>query len=156
MAEKKKVSSAKKKTSVKKKSKKTILKGTKKKTAEHLKKYQFRKGQSGNPDGRPVGSKNLSAILKCIINKHYIAKCIFEDKEECRQLGEWLCLRLVEKGFAGDINALKMIFERMEGKIPENINFNSLQQSEAMDGIKQNMRTFLDLDDDKPEKTKKK
>ena len=32
--------------------------------ADNIKKHEFKKGQSGNPAGRPVGSKNRSTIAK--------------------------------------------------------------------------------------------
>ena len=32
--------------------------------ADNIKKHEFKKGQSGNPKGRPVGSKNRSTIVK--------------------------------------------------------------------------------------------
>lgn len=32
--------------------------------AEHLRPYQYKKGQSGNPGGRPVGSVSLKTYVK--------------------------------------------------------------------------------------------
>ncbi len=34
------------------------------KQPEHLKKFSFKKGQSGNPGGRPVGSKSMKTFAR--------------------------------------------------------------------------------------------
>lgn len=39
----------------------------------HLKEHQWPKGTSGNPNGRPVGSKNLSTRIREMINDESLA-----------------------------------------------------------------------------------
>lgn len=45
--------------------------------AEHLKPYQFKKGQSGNPNGKPKGSISLKAYAQ-----KYIRELTDEEKME--------------------------------------------------------------------------
>jgi hypothetical protein len=37
-------------------------------SAEDIKKYEFNKGQSGNPTGRPKGARNRSTILRELLD----------------------------------------------------------------------------------------
>lgn len=37
-------------------------------SAEDIKKYEFNKGQSGNPNGRPKGARNRSTILRELLD----------------------------------------------------------------------------------------
>lgn len=67
----------------------------------------FEKGQSGNPKGRPKGSKNLKTVLKELLSA--------QDSE-----GEWanpISKKLLQKAFNdGDYRALVEIIDRIEGK----------------------------------------
>jgi hypothetical protein len=58
----------------------------------------FVKGQSGNPAGRPVGSRNHKTLLiEAMLEGH----------------GEDLADRLIEKAMSGDPTALKLCFDRL-------------------------------------------
>lgn len=88
----------------------------------------FQPGQSGNPKGRPKGSRNLSAILKDMLD---------QDVEEDGQLVKFsdaIVKRLIQKANKGDIKAIQEIFDRTEGKAKqeiknENFNYNSSELS---------------------------
>lgn len=68
---------------------------------------QFAKGQSGNPKGRPKGSKNLPNLLakalteKVIINKNGRKKTVTKGEAAIKQL--------VDKATAGDLSALRLL-----------------------------------------------
>ena len=67
----------------------------------------WKKGVSGNPNGRPKKDRCISDILKeqgmdVIVNKRTNLKLIVE--------------KLYEKARGGDLKAIDMIFDRLEGK----------------------------------------
>ena len=67
----------------------------------------FKKGQSGNPNGRPKKDRCISDILReqglnVIDGKHTNLQLIVE--------------KLYEKASGGDLKAIDMIFDRLEGK----------------------------------------
>lgn len=58
----------------------------------------FKKGESGNPDGRPFGSRNKTTLA---------ALALIEDE------GEKLTRKAVELALNGDLQALKLCMERL-------------------------------------------
>jgi hypothetical protein len=68
---------------------------------------RFRKGVSGNPNGRPKGSCNVGAVLtrtlreKVVINEHGQRKTISKLEAALKQL--------VNKEASGDLRALQML-----------------------------------------------
>ena len=83
----------------------------------------FRKGQSGNPEGRPVGVRNRSTVLKELL----ATECDFINpltlKKDRAELEKQLMIALVAKGRRGDIPAIKEILDTVYGK-QSNVNFN--------------------------------
>ena len=66
----------------------------------------FRPGRSGNPGGRPKG-QSLTALLRAQLDKGNNAQA--------------LAKMIVDKALSGDIQFCKLIFERMEGKVPDRV-----------------------------------
>ena len=65
---------------------------------------QFKKGMSGNPKGRPKGSKNKSTILReAMENK--------TDRMLSREVPKVLKV-VIDAAIAGDMSAAKMILDR--------------------------------------------
>jgi hypothetical protein len=61
---------------------------------------RFQKGQSGNPDGRPKGSKNMKTRIERVLNKPIT---ITENGRQVkRELGDVLVQRLGHDGVKGD------------------------------------------------------
>ena len=76
---------------------------------------QFEPGQSGNPSGRPVGSKNMSTILKELLDEEVELdgkKIPFRDA---------IVKKLIKKANAGNLKAIQEIFDRTEGKSKQEI-----------------------------------
>ena len=74
--------------------------------------HQFRKGRSGNPRGRPKGSKNLSTLLLKSVNERVTV--MDEGRPKRISKLEVMHKRLANKGATGDLKALQMILQRLE------------------------------------------
>jgi hypothetical protein len=69
---------------------------------------KFLPGQSGNPLGRPVGSKNKVTLLK-IMGEEAVRDNNFDDMLK-------VCAQTVKEALAGDKQARKMVWETMTSK----------------------------------------
>ena len=67
----------------------------------------WKKGQSGNPNGRPKKDRCISDILR----EHG-----FDMQEDKRTNLKLIVDKLYEKAIGGDLKAIDMIFDRLEGK----------------------------------------
>jgi len=96
---------------------------------DNIKPYEFKKGQSGNPKGRPVGSKNRSTIAKKWLETiENVKNPITGEFEELTQedIGT---LALIKKMRSGDVRAYNSLMDSAFGKPNEtsNITINSEQ-----------------------------
>src|ERR1700686_1150872 len=68
---------------------------------------QFRKGQSGNPKGRPKGKPNMATV----INRALQAKVIINENGRRREVTKYEAgmIQLANKAASGDLPALKMV-----------------------------------------------
>jgi hypothetical protein len=99
---------------------------------------RFKKGTSGNPMGRPKGSRNVAAVFaktlreKVVINEHGQRKTITKLEAAIKQF--------VNKAAAGDLRALQMLVnlsreaEAREQSSPQQSVFADVDQR-VMDGI---------------------
>lgn len=71
-----------------------------------------------NKDGRPVGAKNRSTILKKWIEINAKLKNPVTGKEELGTVEDKVNLALITKALAGDVQAIKEINDTLYGKIP--------------------------------------
>jgi hypothetical protein len=71
-------------------------------------KSRFKRGQSGNPKGRPKGSKNLASIVHKELGRKV---SVTEDGQQRRiSKGEAIVKRLVNQAASGDSKATQTIF----------------------------------------------
>lgn len=99
----------------------------------------YRKGQSGNPAGRPRGSRNVSTILaqmlrqtapKTIVDSDFVK--ILSKGRKGITLADAAAARLVYEGVInGKSWALKEVFERTEGKVRERPQISLYEDLEA-------------------------
>ena len=74
----------------------------------HLKQYEFKPGESGNPGGRPAG-KSITAELRKMIDEGNTAEDIAK-----------VLIDLAKSiGTRGQVPAIKELLERTEGKVPD-------------------------------------
>lgn len=75
------------------------------------KETQFQPGTSGNPNGRPKGSKNVATVLKMLLEKR-------AEGTEFGYAGP-LAQKMLELGLdKGDLGAIREALDRIEGKVP--------------------------------------
>ena len=80
--------------------------------------HQFKKGQSGNPAGRPKG-KSLDAKLRELLESNELNGIKLADE---KVVGDLVVVALVKHAVNGDQALLRYIFDRSCGKTPETIN----------------------------------
>lgn len=87
----------------------------------------FKKGQSGNPNGRPKGSISITTKLKDILSKKLDYKDPFSMSTEKKEIREIMALELVRQALQGkNLKAIQEIMDRVEGKpIATQINVDS-------------------------------
>jgi len=69
------------------------------------KEFQFKPGQSGNPQGRPKGSMNFHKILNLILNEN--AKIIVGGREIKMPKKQILALKAVNSAMQGELKACR-------------------------------------------------
>ena len=70
---------------------------------------RWQPGQSGNPAGKPKGTRSLSTILREALDKEVPKVGVNMT------YGEAIIRKLMGGALHGDMRAIKLIFERMEG-----------------------------------------
>ena len=91
---------------------------------ENIEPHKFKEGESGNPNGRPKGTKNLSTILKAMLEED--VEVVIDGKKERRQFQEVIIRKLLKKANDGEIRAIIEIFDRTEGKAKQEIDLTTV------------------------------
>ncbi len=75
----------------------------------------FKKGESGNPNGRPKGSRNRSTIIKeWLETMEIVTNPITGEKEQLEQQ-DIMTLALIKKARKGDVQAYKELMDGSHG-----------------------------------------
>ena len=87
-------------------------------------KHQWKKGQSGNPNGRPKGVPNRSKIILDILSLKQKAVNPITNEEE--DLNQWqlIVLSMLKKAKAGGVREAEWLSENGYGKLRESIEVN--------------------------------
>lgn len=72
---------------------------------------KFKKGESGNPKGRPVGSKNRSTIAKKWLGIEQNLKNPMTGEQDQMSQEDLITLALIKKAREGDVNAYKALMD---------------------------------------------
>ena len=109
---------------------------------DRIKRNQFKKGQSGNPSGRPKGAKNFDVIFEEAIKK------IVKDRNLKESPELEIVMRGIAEARAGNFNFYRDILDRRYGKAKEFL--------ELEGGIEHKDNRILDLLKDADKETRKK
>lgn len=80
----------------------------------------FKKGESGNPKGRPKG-QSLTSILQDAVDRKISKTDPLSGLKKKVTISKALAYSVISKGLKGDIKAINMIFDRLEGKPKQSI-----------------------------------
>lgn len=81
----------------------------------------WKPGQSGNPNGRPLGTKNKATELRALVDLYVMknGKNVSHPLDPSQEKITWeqrMYFRLLEAGDKGKVDALKEIFDILYGK----------------------------------------
>ena len=118
----------------------------------HLRKYQYKPGQSGNPNGRPPKSRSIRERLKQLMradaSQFHWAKEIMEalvgtresNKDDIRKtidaldVGDVMMLVAVFEASKGSASHARLLFERLDGKVTGSFNdHRNIEEIEELD-----------------------
>ena len=84
---------------------------------KNVEKHKWKKGQSGNPKGRPKGARHLKTILQEYLDKDIDCTDPYLGKKTKKPTGEVLIVKLIKKAIAQeDLGAMREIMDRIDGK----------------------------------------
>jgi hypothetical protein len=98
----------------------------------------FVKGQSGNPKGRPVGSKNRSTIAKKWLSVEQNQKNPLTNKDEDMSQEDLITLALIKKARKGDVQAYQKLLDSAYGAPVQQIEQTNIEQPLFPDVSKDN------------------
>ena len=85
---------------------------------EDIKKHEFKKGQSGNPKGRPKGSRNRSTIAKKWLTANHKVKNSLTGKDELLSIEDAITLSQIRKAIEdGDVQSYKALMDSAFGGV---------------------------------------
>lgn len=112
---------------------------------ENIKKHEYKKGQSGNPNGRPKGSKNRSTIAKKWLEVNQNKKNPLTELQEILNQEDLMTLALIKKAKEGDVSAYKELMNSAYGsplqqveQTQTNYDFSNLTPEEIREILKEN------------------
>jgi hypothetical protein len=79
--------------------------------AKDIKKFQMKKGETLNPNGRPKGSKNRSTIAKKWLEVEQDLKNPLTSEVERMSQEDLMTLALIKRAREGDVNAYKALMD---------------------------------------------
>jgi hypothetical protein len=106
---------------------------------------RWKKGESGNPNGRPKGSKNRSTIARYWLAIEQDLKNPLTGDTETMSQEDLMTLALIKKAREGDTNAYKALMDSSYGapvqqvdQTQTNIDLSNLSTDEIKELLKEN------------------
>jgi hypothetical protein len=95
---------------------------------DDIKKYEYKKGESGNPNGRPKGSRNRSTIARRWLEVNQNLKNPLTGENETMSQEDLMTLALIKKAREGDVNAYKALMDSGYGAPVQQIEQTLMEQ----------------------------
>ena len=95
---------------------------------ENITKHEFNKGESGNPNGRPKGSRNRSTIARHWLEVNQNLKNPLTSEMETMSQEDLMTLALIKKARDGDVNAYKALMDSGYGAPVQQIEQTNIEQ----------------------------
>lgn len=89
---------------------------------------RWEKGESGNPNGRPKGSKNRSTIARRWLEVNQNLKNPLTGENETMSQEDLMTLALIKKAREGDVNAYKALMDSGYGAPVQQIEQTLMEQ----------------------------
>lgn len=89
---------------------------------EDIKKHEWKKGQSGNPNGRPKGARNRSTIAKKWFKVMKTSRNPINGLEESLSMEDWITVMQFHKGITkSDTAAYRALMDSAYGQPKESV-----------------------------------
>ncbi len=88
----------------------------------------FEKGESGNPNGRPKGSRNRSTIARYWLEVNQKLKNPITGEDETMSQEDLITLSIIKKARDGDVNAYKALMDSGYGAPLQQIEQTNIEQ----------------------------
>jgi len=82
---------------------------------------RWKKGESGNPYGKPKGKRNRSTIIREWLQVEQKFKNPITGKEEILEQQDIMTLALIKKAREGDVSAYRELMDGGYGKVDQNV-----------------------------------
>ena len=89
---------------------------------------RWEKGESGNPNGRPKGSRNRSTIARQWLEVNQSLKNPLTGEQETMSQEDLMTLALIKKAREGDVNAYKALMDSGYGAPVQQIEQTNIEQ----------------------------
>jgi len=89
---------------------------------------RWQKGESGNPNGRPKGSKNRSTIARYWLSVEQKLKNPLTGENETMSQEDLMHLALIKKAREGDVSAYKQLMDSAYGSPVQQIEQTIIEQ----------------------------
>jgi hypothetical protein len=88
---------------------------------ENIKPFEFKKGESGNPKGRPKGARGRAVIVREWLEVNENALNFITGEKENLTQAEIATLAMIQKARNGDVNAYCVLMDSAYGKNPDRV-----------------------------------
>lgn len=115
---------------------------------EDIRKHQFKKGQSGNPKGRPKGARNRSTIAKYWLGIEQKLKNPITGEVESLSQEDLMTLAQIRKARDGDTSAYRALEDSAYGSPLQQIEETQTRRMDLSHLDADQIRELLDRDQD--------